>query len=439
MRSIPLALLWELQARNRWTIVAACVGANLLPWLLFPILRPGTLVPLSDPSLKMIHLIFVELHAFAVGAGLIAVQGHPARLYAWPISNATLALWHMVPVMLLTMCETAIGLILLNGVFLLQWPVWGPAVFSGVAVGAAQAAYWWTDRTIWLPWVTGAMVVIGSLWLNGQYGGLFMMPRSYWRTVTPVDLAVLAATGVAAVCLGAAALRHRRRGDSLPDVDVLRWLESLGLQRGSEAVWRSWSEAQTWYAWRTGGWLLPVLVAAGGSIALAVWAGFNRDLAELREGTLAFGGFLCVAALPAGILMGHHEGRHGTAGIGPFLATRPLSAQDLASTLLRVMGLSVLMAWGLWAATLLLVVAACEALGMPRTTGGPGWILLALVASWTSATVVLSIMAYGRPKLLAQLLLSMVAVFVSSLFLSQLGLTDAMQSYLGEFVRGGIG
>ena len=64
MRSIPLAMTWEIFAHGRWSLIAGALGANVLPALILTALRhEGTIIP-EDPSQLVMHVAFgIEDHA----------------------------------------------------------------------------------------------------------------------------------------------------------------------------------------------------------------------------------------------------------------------------------------------------------------------------------------------------------------------------------------
>src|SRR5712691_2504066 len=132
MRSIPLAMTWEMFAHGRWILIAAALGANVLPALILTALRhEGTIDP-SDPSQLVMHMVLVQINMFCFAAAAFAAQGEPSRLFAFPVPTSSLVAWKMLPAMVLVSLETLVSSAALNVVFDLNWPLWGPALFVAV-------------------------------------------------------------------------------------------------------------------------------------------------------------------------------------------------------------------------------------------------------------------------------------------------------------------
>src|SRR5579859_6545759 len=93
MRSVPLSMTWELFSNGRWGLPCALLGAHALPALLLTALRhEGALDP-NDESTLVIHVVITLINAAAFGAAILTAQGHPSRLYSYPVSNSSLVAW----------------------------------------------------------------------------------------------------------------------------------------------------------------------------------------------------------------------------------------------------------------------------------------------------------------------------------------------------------
>src|SRR5262245_29622071 len=114
MRSIPAALTWELLRRGRYILIAALFAANGLPAILFAALRLHGAVDPTDPAQISMHVVMMQVNMFIFGFALFAAQGHPSRLYALPVSNASLVAWHLIPAMALLALELVSSTALLN-------------------------------------------------------------------------------------------------------------------------------------------------------------------------------------------------------------------------------------------------------------------------------------------------------------------------------------
>ncbi len=97
MRSIPLALTWELLQHRRWQLLGALLGANLLPVLLFTGLRRDGPLDADENTFLVIHMVMTQINMLVFGTAVFAAQDRPARLYAFPIPTTTLVTWQLLP------------------------------------------------------------------------------------------------------------------------------------------------------------------------------------------------------------------------------------------------------------------------------------------------------------------------------------------------------
>src|SRR5262245_47621902 len=139
MRSIPLAMTWEMLAFRKWYLLAGALGANLFPILLITAMRHDGPLPSDDPNMILMHVVMTQLNMFVFGICVMWSQGTSTRLYSFPITTSTMITWHLVPAMTLMAIQSVVGTLLLNAVFQLDWPIWGPAVYVAVALSAIQA------------------------------------------------------------------------------------------------------------------------------------------------------------------------------------------------------------------------------------------------------------------------------------------------------------
>src|SRR5437667_12048436 len=100
MRSIPLAITWEMLRRGRWGLIAAVLAANALPAIILTALCLDGAVDPGEPSHIIVHVVLVQINLFIFGAAVFAAQGTPARLYAFPVPTSSLLAVHMVPAMI---------------------------------------------------------------------------------------------------------------------------------------------------------------------------------------------------------------------------------------------------------------------------------------------------------------------------------------------------
>src|SRR5579864_4186447 len=120
MRSIPLAMTWEMLHRGRWLLIGAVLAVNSLPVLVLTALRHEGGVDPGDPSLLMMHIVMTQCNMLAFGAAVLAVQGNPARLYAFPIPTTTLVTWQLLPGMAIIALQSLASTAALNALFRLD-------------------------------------------------------------------------------------------------------------------------------------------------------------------------------------------------------------------------------------------------------------------------------------------------------------------------------
>ena len=158
MHTIPAALSWELLSHGRWQLPLMTLAGVLLPVFLYSALAAnGALLP-AEFAFIVIHFALVQVNIFTFGAGLMQSLGPISRLYAYPARTSTLVAWQLLPAMALMMLESLAVSAILNALFDVGWPLWGPSLFAAVGLAAVLATMWLTERTAWLPWGVGLIV-----------------------------------------------------------------------------------------------------------------------------------------------------------------------------------------------------------------------------------------------------------------------------------------
>ncbi len=399
MRSIPVAMTWEMLSHGRWVLPASFLGANVLPVLILGALRLHGVAELEDPSTIIMHFMFVQIITFCLAAGVIAAQGAPARLFAWPIRTATLVACQLCSSMFLVGLETFVSEAALNALFDLNWPLWGPALFAATAVGAIQATLWLTEKSpAWLPWAFALVAGLLGFWLKSRYGEAFSQPNRYWTEVTPTEILTMLSVSALSLYVGVVGVAQQRRGDALPAFGVAAWFErTFDAAPDVGQPFRTPAQAQFWYEWRQKGWPMPAAVIFGMVVGCGIWAISIRDGKELLHAFFAGGGLLSVLAMVGGVIVGNTGQSDSNFGIGHFLATRPMTSVEMSRTILKVAAKSVLVTWSIWAATFAVVwmillafkaippevPAEWRQIGLwyvPATLLGP-WIVVGLIGS----------------------------------------------------------
>jgi hypothetical protein len=441
MRSIPLAMMWETLRRGRWNLVTSALAANAVPFLLFSILGHEAAIDPDDSSQIQMHVVFVQIYPYIFGIAVLAAIGSPARLYALPIRTSTLVALQLLQTMTAVAAEVFVSTAVLNAMFGLRWPLWGPALFGAAAAVVLQAATWLADRSLWL---APAIALPGGtlgLWFKARYGPVFSRPTHYWDVVTPLDAATLVLIAVFAYGVAVAGVARNRRGEPPMSIGLVDWLRRIFVApRAAGAPFRTPADAQLWFEWRKKGLAMPALVALGLVLGLGLWLVTVRDAKALYEGFVAGGALFVPAAFLCGLFMGHVGGRDGQLRIGHFLATRPMTTTDMARAILRCTAKSVLFGWLTWVVSFLALIGVLQAVGVgfPFKLPEPfGWWYLpaTLVGAWAGCGVLYPLGLAGRQGLATGVIFWAVCLLVGLLLFSKLVLSREGQE---QFIRWGL-
>jgi hypothetical protein len=433
MRSIPLAMTWEMLRHGRWSLIAAALAANALPVFLFTALRfDGALDP-ADRIQIIMHVVSVQMNLFTFGAALFAVQGSASRLYAFPISTASLVAWHLIPAMAALALESLVSTALLNAIFDLRWPLWGPALFAAVAVAVFRAALWLTEKSGWVVVAITFVTAVLGVGFNSRYGAAFSRPSHYWETVTPVEILIMIAAGLVAYYVAILGVARNRCGQPPYSLGIVAWASRLfdsAPQTGRP--FRTAVQAQLWFEWRRKGWAMPAAVVCGLCMGLGLWLIGSRDLKPLFDGFVGGGALLSLLALLAGLIMGNCGVSDSDFEMRNFLATRPISSTDLARTILKTAAKSVFVAWVIWVVSFLSLYMILWTIHVnpPRTVGTElGWWYFpaTLLGAWTVLSLFTCIGLAGRRGLVATLFCGLFALFCGLSLFSQYALSHQAQ------------
>ncbi len=406
MQSIPIAMTWELLRRGRWRLLIGALAANGLPAIILGSLRlEGGLSP-SEPSTIMMNYIVMQINMLIFGAAVFAVQGKPSRLYALPVSTATIVAWHLLPALIVMIVESGLSTLALNALFGLGWPLWGPAIVLAVMLVALDAAIWLTEKSAWTVVAIALVAAAFGFWFKSRFGPLFSPPKHLWTELTASEVVTMAAAALCAYFVGVLAVARNRRGDRLPEIGIVAWLDRmLDPAPALGAPFSSSHAAQFWCEWRRKGWAMPAAVVLLFSFGLAIWLIFSRDPLVLIGGIVAGGGILSLLGFVGGLLIGNCGPNDANYEMGQFLATRPMTSTNMARILLRTAGLSTLIAWVEWVIAGLVVYGILWAfqwqakLAMDRDLNLAWWYFPAsLLGPWVVAAVGASILVTGRTK-----------------------------------------
>ncbi len=439
MRSIPLAMTWELLNHRPWTLIAGVLGANLMPVLVLTALRQEGGIEPADSSMIIMHVVLTQMNLFIFGAAVFSAQGNPSRLYAWPLSTSTIVTWHLFLTMIIIAIESLISTALLNSVFHLGWPLWGPAMFVAVGVAAVQSVFWLMEKSAWL--AVGVALVGGVLgiWFKSRYGAPLSPPQHYWLQLNPSEVATMLIVAGLAYGTAIAAVARNRRSEPPVSLGIVTWLDTmLNLAPEIGPSFRTPAQAQFWFEWQRKGWVMPAGVVFGILMGCCTWLIFSRDPEMLFVAFIVGGGLLSVLGLIGGLMMGNSGPNDANYDIGPFLATRPMTTPELARTLLKVAARSVLLAWFIWATAFLAVYLILLAIGFspgPEFSDSLRWwyFPVTLVGAWMAVALVASIGLTGRSELFTKLLAAFLVLSISLSLLFRFVLSDQAQE---QFIYG---
>ncbi len=436
-------MTWEILERGRWALPAAALGALAFPVLILSALEfEGPFDP-RDPSMHIMHNILVQMNVLMFGSALTAAYWKMSLLYAYPATTASLVTWRLAPAMIAMAVETVVWTAALNDLFHLRWPLWGPALFSAVALAAIAAAVWLTERSRWVFVALAVVAVVLGMWFKGRYGGMFSQPVHPWNAVTPTEGLTLLAFAAVVFWIAVVGVARNRRGEPPFSVGLIAWLDRV-LDRAPTArvPFRTPSAAQLWFV-RRNGVLMPVLVVLALPIGLIIWLFSNRDPQDLVEGWWVFSRALMCIALVGGATLGNVNSA-GDVAMGQFLATRPMTTPDMARTVLRTSATSLLLAWAIWAVALLLVYGMLALVGavpdpwFPPAIDGRE-IPASFIGSWAILGGFVSILLTGRSQPFIRLFAQLFAAYIVLVVIAKFALTQEAQDLTMRIVATAVG
>ncbi len=430
MRSIPLAMTWEMLQRGRWNLIAVFLSAHLILAIVFGALgRAG--VDFEDPSMQRVGTSFLLTNMFIFSIGALASQGPLSRLYTYPISPSTIVSGHLLLSMASVGLQVLLSIFLTNTFFNMNWPIWGPVLFAATSVIAIQVTTWFTEKSAWAPLAVTVVAGLLGTWYHFRCGAGSRHTDALWISVTPVDLGGFLAVTAASFVVGNIAVARNRCGEQLKPLGIHAWLcRVLDFTSDEKALpFRSPAEAQLWYEWRLKGWGMPATVALGLLIGMAIWLIFVRDPKLIGTGFLVLGGYLVVPGFVCAFIIGNMGPTDTAFEMGHFLASRPMKSAEMARTILKMTAQSLLLAFSLWAGAFLMTGAILLACGLapndiiPKEI--PWWSFLAApLGCWTVTAVLASIGLTGRPVLFAQICCATFALYLAGVFFSVFVLTE---------------
>ena len=182
-----------------------------------------------------------------------------------------------------------------------------------------------------------------------------------WTSVTLGELLTMTLLGVGAYITAIVGVSLDRCGDSPELTRIKAWFEKdvlIGRLR-KDSGFSSPAAAQMWFEMRSKGHLIPI---ANAFIQLIIVAAF---LCGRPDGLLIVASLFVPVGCPyfVGLLAGSCSSPHEPGQMDSFRAIRPMSAQVLAHVMLKNGGVSILLTWSGWLASLLLFFACIHIKG----------------------------------------------------------------------------
>jgi hypothetical protein len=372
------------------------------------------------------HMIMALVAMLFCGAAILQSQGKASRLYAYPLTTSQIVAWRMLPAMAVIVVQMVLCTAVLNAMFGLDWPIWGPALFAAVGFAAVEATLWFTENSG--GWILVANAVIASaigFWFRSRYGGMFSEPSHYWRLLTPGEVLTMLAMVAASYCVAVKGVARNRCGEPPLSVGIIdrlnRFLESYTTFNTPPVTA---FDSQCRYEWQRKGWLMPGAVAVlvvGGLIA---WFFGSRDPDDLFLAFLGGGGALWMVGFIGGLIFGNTGRSDAEYAMGSFIATRPISDGDLARAILKTAGTSVILAWLIWAISFALVCLGLYATGTFHRTnfGEMNWLLYpsTFLGPWAVTGTIASLCLAGRARLIVVALSGLSGAFIIGGLISSL-------------------
>lgn len=437
MRSVPLAMTWEFLDRGRWMLPAGALAANAMTFLILTALRrEGGALPSHHEAVITIHVALMQMHLFVFAAFVLTILGKSSRLYCLPVRTSTMVAWRLIPAMVVAAVEMALSTAVVNSVFALDWPVWGPALTHAVILAAVMSALWIGENSAWIPVVVAIVASPLAIWFKSRYGDPFSMPKHYWQAVTPGEVAMLGVAGWAAYGLGIVGMSRNRQGAPPLSVGILEWLNRLweGIT-WRDPTFRSSRQAQWWLEWQRKGWAMPV----GGSflllMALGFWVVFSRSRDDLWDALAAGGPTLLVLAIITAIMTGNVGPNDANYEMKSFRATRPMTSRTMAQTVMAIVAVSVGLTWLIWCLAFLIAYVLMKLTGSvpaSEVLDYYGWWYFpaVLVGAWTIAALGSAISMCGRMQIVVKLMVGIQAIWLGSVLVSATWLSPELRAQI---------
>lgn len=444
MRNIPAAMTWELLAHGRWALATAALTMLALPVMVIGMFSSmGGFNP-NDPSLHMLHLIFLQTNvAMCIGVLLALSAQLTPRLYAHPARTSTFVAGRVLPAVALLTADLLIWTTTLNALCGMDWPVWEPILFAVATAVASYAALWVFYGSPWMIFALAGVAGVFSYWFKLHHGSASKNFGVTWVPIVPLE--ALGLLTITAICyrLVIVGLARQRRGEPPLSLGIAARIEKLleRLPRRTASLLTP-RGAQRWYFdQRT--WVTPVAVFAIIFFGVVLWVLVNREPSELVRGLAGGSLSMSIVALLGGMAIGA-IGSKGDLAMGQFLATRPIATADMARSFWQIAATSVLLAWVVWGVVMLVVLLALSLAGESPLQALPSefnWrtVSASVLGSWIAMGMTTSIALTGRPRLIARTFFGLAAIGIASMLLAKYALTPTAIDHITPALLAGLG
>ena len=130
--------------------------------------------------------------------------------------------------------------------------------------------------------------------------------------------------------------------------------------------------------------------------------------------------------------------------MGHFLATRPMTSTDMVRSMLKAAGISLLLAWALWAVAFLALYAILLLAHVdprPQLPSEVGWwyFPITLLGTWIALALFATLGQTGRPSLLASLTCGVPAIAIGVMVFANCALSPAERLEFDRWLAAALG